>query len=51
LRFEAPGIGGCGIFITINHAIGDRRRADDVDRIRKHFVEIDGTMTLDAILA
>ena len=32
---------GCGIYVTINHTIGERRRREDVDRVRYHFIEAD----------
>jgi hypothetical protein len=41
----------CAIHVTINHSKARRRRAEDIDRVRKHFVEIDGSKTLEEILA
>jgi hypothetical protein len=42
---------GCGVFSTVNHTVGPRRRAVDVDYVRYHFIEVDGTSTLAEILA
>lgn len=38
------------VHVTINDTAGKPRRAENVVRVRKHFVEIDGTMRRDRIL-
>jgi hypothetical protein len=42
---------GCAVHVTINDCGDKPRRAANVSRVRKHFVEIDGTMTLSEIMA
>jgi hypothetical protein len=39
----------CAVHVTINDTAGKRRNAENVVRVRKHFVEIDGTHTLEEI--
>jgi RepB DNA-primase from phage plasmid len=41
---------GAGVFVTINHTAGGRRRAEDVDRIRAVFADLDGA-PLDPVMA
>jgi hypothetical protein len=41
----------CAVHVTINETRGARRKGADVTTVRKHFVEIDGTMTLAQIKA
>lgn len=50
-RLVAANANGCAVHVTINSTVGARRTAKSVDRIRKHFIEIDGTATLEQILA
>ena len=47
----AANANGCAVHVTINHTVGNRRTAKDVDYVRKHFIEVDGTKTLEQILA
>src|SRR3984957_10556260 len=41
----------CAVHVTINDCSDKARRAANVVKVRKHFVEIDGTMTLPEIMA
>jgi len=41
---------GYAVHVTINDTAGQPRRATNVVKVRKHFVEIDGTMRRDRIL-
>ena len=50
-KLVAANEGGCAVHVTVNHTLGTRRTVKNVDYVRKHFVEIDGTATLAEILA
>jgi hypothetical protein len=39
----------CGVYVTINETDGKGRTIANIVRVRKHFIEVDGTMTLDEI--
>lgn len=41
---------GYAVHVTINDTAGKARRAENVVKVRKHFVEIDGTMRRDRIM-
>jgi len=47
----AANLDAYAVHVTINDTDGKRRLGSNVVRVRKQFVEIDGTMTLDAIQA
>jgi hypothetical protein len=50
-RLQAGGAAGAaGVFFTVNRTVGGRRRAEDVDRVRAVFVDLDGA-PLDAVMA
>jgi hypothetical protein len=43
-RLQAGGVAGAaGVFFTVNHTVGGRRRAEDVDRVRAVFADLDGS--------
>lgn len=50
-KLRAANEDGCAVHVTVNRTKGKRRLAKDVDLVRAQFVEIDGTKTLEEILA